>query len=62
MRAYQAARAGVQLVPEDRRIIGGLTVEENLMLAQVAPPVGWSISSASTSISRASPSAASRRA
>ncbi len=43
MKAYQAARMGVQLVPEDRRIIGGLTVEENLMLAQVAEPKGWEI-------------------
>jgi branched-chain amino acid transport system ATP-binding protein len=41
MQAYQAARAGVQLVPEDRRIIGGLTVEENLRLAQIAEPRGW---------------------
>ena len=41
LQAYQAAQLGVQLVPEDRRIIGGLTVEENLVLAQVAPPVGW---------------------
>jgi branched-chain amino acid transport system ATP-binding protein len=39
--AHQAAKAGVQLVPEDRRIIGGLTVEENLILAQVTPPIGW---------------------
>ena len=43
MKAFQAARAGVQLVPEDRRIIGGLTVEENLILAQVAEPKGWEI-------------------
>jgi branched-chain amino acid transport system ATP-binding protein len=43
LKSFQAARAGVQLVPEDRRIIGGLTVEENLILAQVAPSVGWSI-------------------
>ncbi len=43
MRAYQAAQAGVGLVPEDRRIIQGLTVEENLKLAQIAPPHGWSI-------------------
>jgi branched-chain amino acid transport system ATP-binding protein len=39
--AYQAARAGIQLVPEDRRVIQGLTVEENLTLAQVAPGHGW---------------------
>lgn len=31
------------LVPEDRRIIAGLTVEENLQLAQIAPPIGWSL-------------------
>ena len=43
MKSYQAALAGVQLVPEDRRIIGGLTVEENLKLAQVAGKKGWSI-------------------
>lgn len=41
MKAHQAAKAGVQLVPEDRRIIGGLTVEENLILAQVTEPTGW---------------------
>jgi len=43
MSAYQAARHGVGLVPEDRRIIAGLTVEENLQLAQIEPPLGWSI-------------------
>ncbi len=43
MKAFEASRAGIQLVPEDRRIIGGLTVEENLILAQVAPPMGWEI-------------------
>ncbi len=43
LRSFEAAQAGVQLVPEDRRIIGGLSVEENLVLAQVAPPRGWSI-------------------
>ncbi len=43
MRAHQAAQAGIQLVPEDRRIIPGLTVEENIKLAQIAPPHGWSI-------------------
>jgi branched-chain amino acid transport system ATP-binding protein len=41
LRSFEAAQAGVQLVPEDRRIIGGLTVEENLILSQVAPPRGW---------------------
>ena len=42
MRSHQAAAAGIGLVPEDRRIIPGLTVEENLELAQIAPPKGWS--------------------
>jgi branched-chain amino acid transport system ATP-binding protein len=41
LKSFQAAQAGVQLVPEDRRIIGGLTVEENLILSQVAPSPGW---------------------
>ncbi len=40
-RTFEAALAGVQLVPEDRRIIEGLTVEENIALAQVADGHGW---------------------
>lgn len=43
MKSYQAAQAGIQLVPEDRRIIPGMTVEENLILAQIAPNKGWSL-------------------
>ena len=43
MASHQASAAGLGLVPEDRRIIPGLTVEENLQLAQIAPPIGWSI-------------------
>ncbi|MEM6944063.1 MAG: ABC transporter ATP-binding protein [Pseudomonadota bacterium] len=43
MKAYQAARSGIGLVPEDRRIIPGLTVEENLKLAQIVEPHGWSL-------------------
>lgn len=43
MKSYEAAQNGLGLVPEDRRIIQGLTVEENLKLAQIAPPVGWSL-------------------
>ena len=43
MASHEAAAAGLGLVPEDRRIIPGLTVEENLQLAQIAPPVGWSL-------------------
>lgn len=43
MTSYEASQVGLGLVPEDRRIIAGLTVEENLKLAQIAPPIGWSI-------------------
>ncbi len=41
LRAHEAAQLGITLVPEDRRIIPGLSVEENLQLAQIEPPVGW---------------------
>ncbi|HLQ84522.1 MAG TPA: ABC transporter ATP-binding protein [Salinisphaeraceae bacterium] len=43
LRTHMAARAGISLVPEDRRIIPGLTVEQNLTLAQVAPSKGWTL-------------------
>lgn len=43
MKAHEAAQSGLALVPEDRRIIQGLTVEENLQLAQIMPPIGWSL-------------------
>lgn len=43
MKAHEAAIAGCALVPEDRRIIPGLTVEENLQLAQIVEPVGWTL-------------------
>ncbi|KIT14437.1 ABC transporter ATP-binding protein [Jannaschia aquimarina] len=43
MKAHEASAAGLGLVPEDRRIIPGLTVEENIKLAQIAPPVGWGL-------------------
>ena len=43
MKSYEAATNGLSLVPEDRRIIPGLTVEENIQLAQIAPPIGWSV-------------------
>ena len=43
LQAYQAAQAGIQLVQEDRRIIEGLSVEENLILAQVAAGRGWEL-------------------
>jgi branched-chain amino acid transport system ATP-binding protein len=40
-RDFEAALAGVQLVPEDRRIIPGLTVEENLDIARIGGEPGW---------------------
>jgi len=43
MESHEAAVAGVGLVPEDRRIIPGLTVQENLELAQIVEPKGWPI-------------------
>ena len=43
MKAFNASQSGIGLVQEDRRIIQGLTVEENLKLAQIAEPVGWSL-------------------
>lgn len=43
MTSYQAAQSGIGLVPEDRRIIQGLTVEENIQLAQIEKPIGWSL-------------------
>ena len=43
MASFQAAQNGLALVPEDRRIIQGLTVEENLQLAQIAPTKGWGL-------------------
>lgn len=41
MQDFEAALAGIQLVPEDRRIIPGLTVEENLDIACIAGETGW---------------------
>ncbi|MGI9406188.1 MAG: ABC transporter ATP-binding protein [Hyphomicrobiaceae bacterium] len=41
-KSHVAAQLGVQLVQEDRRIIPGLTVEENLQLAQISGEIGWS--------------------
>lgn len=41
LKDYAVARRGISLVPEDRCIIPGLTVEENLIIAQIAPPKGW---------------------
>ena len=41
MQDFEAALAGIQLVPEDRRIIAGLTVEENMDLATISGDSGW---------------------
>ncbi len=41
MVSYQASLAGIALVPEDRHIIPGLSVEENLELAVIAGNRGW---------------------
>ncbi len=38
--AHAIARAGMQLVPEERRIFGSLDVEENLLLASLTAPKG----------------------
>ena len=43
LKDFQASQHGIQFVQEDRRIIPGLTVEENLQLAQIAEPKGWSL-------------------
>lgn len=43
MASHEASIAGLGLVPEDRRIIPGLSVEENLQLAQIVEPKGWSL-------------------
>ena len=40
---HKAAQRGISLVPEERKIIPGLTVEENLVLSQIAPPKGWAL-------------------
>ncbi|MGC1464401.1 MAG: ABC transporter ATP-binding protein [Pseudolabrys sp.] len=38
---YVIAQRGLQLVPEERRIIGGLTVEENIVLATLTAEKPW---------------------
>ena len=40
---YVIARMGLQLVPEERAIFGGLTVEENLRLAALTAPAPWDL-------------------
>jgi branched-chain amino acid transport system ATP-binding protein len=40
-KSHAIARAGMQLVHEDRRIFGSLDVEENLVLAGLSAPKRW---------------------
>jgi branched-chain amino acid transport system ATP-binding protein len=40
-KAHDIARAGMQLVHEDRRIFGSLNVEENIILAGLTAPDRW---------------------
>src|SRR5262244_1149713 len=41
MKSHGIARAGMQLVHEERRIFGSLNVEENLVLAGLTAPKKW---------------------
>ncbi|MGA3036885.1 MAG: ABC transporter ATP-binding protein [Vulcanimicrobiaceae bacterium] len=41
--AHAIAKAGMQLVPEDRRIFGALDVEENLKLATFSAATAWTL-------------------
>ncbi len=40
-KSHAIARAGIQLVPEDRRIFGSLDVEENLVLGGLTAAQRW---------------------
>src|SRR5262249_40283932 len=40
-KSHVIAQAGMQLVPEERRIFGSLNVEENLVLAGLTAPQRW---------------------
>ncbi|MBN9090699.1 MAG: ABC transporter ATP-binding protein [Reyranella sp.] len=42
-KSHAIARAGMQLVHEDRRIFGSLNVEENLVLAGLSAPRRWPV-------------------
>jgi branched-chain amino acid transport system ATP-binding protein len=44
-KSHVIARAGMQLVHEDRRIFGSLNVEENLILAGLTAPQRWPLES-----------------
>jgi branched-chain amino acid transport system ATP-binding protein len=41
LRPHAIAQLGLQLVPEERRIFGGLSVEENLVLAGLSADARW---------------------
>ncbi len=41
LKSHSIARLGLQLVPEERRIFGSLSVEENLVLAGLTAPGRW---------------------
>ena len=41
VRPHVAAASGMQLVPEERRVFGSLTVEENLVLAGLTAKPAW---------------------
>jgi branched-chain amino acid transport system ATP-binding protein len=43
LKSHSIARLGLQLVPEERRIFGSLSVEENLVLASLTAPSRWSL-------------------
>jgi len=43
LKSHAIARAGMQLVHEDRRIFGSLNVEENLVLAGLTAPARWPV-------------------
>ena len=40
-KSHVIAQAGMQLVPEDRRIFGSLNVEENIVIAGLTAPKKW---------------------
>jgi branched-chain amino acid transport system ATP-binding protein len=42
--AHAIAQAGMQLVPEERRIFGSLSVEENIVLASLTAANAWPLS------------------
>jgi branched-chain amino acid transport system ATP-binding protein len=41
--SHVIARAGVQLVPEERRVFGSISVEENILLARFTAEKPWSL-------------------